>query len=54
MRLYDPSTFQFSEEERRLDALLGFFDILGYHHHRGVVHMQDIAGVLVSIGCTCH
>lgn len=46
MKFYNPATFQDSEEERRLDVLLGFFNILGYHYHSGIVSIEDIAGVM--------
>jgi hypothetical protein len=45
-RLYNVKKFQGSQEERRLDALLGYFDLIGYHYLNGVVRMGDIAGVL--------
>jgi hypothetical protein len=45
-RLYDPSTFQLSEEERRLDGILGYFDVLGYHYVAGTVSLRDVANVL--------
>ena len=45
-RFYHPSFFQGSPEEMRLDALLGYFDILGYYYARGFVHLQDIVGTL--------
>jgi hypothetical protein len=45
-RLFDPSTFQGTEEERRLDALLGYFDVIGYHYWAGAVEMKEVAGVL--------
>jgi len=45
-RLYNVDNFQGSQEERRLDALLGYFDLIGYHYLNGVIGMSDIAGVL--------
>lgn len=45
-RLYDPDKFQGSEEERRLDAVLGYFDIIGYHCVTRVVDIEDVAPVL--------
>jgi hypothetical protein len=45
-RLYHPYCFQGSQEERRLDMLLGYFDLLGYHHARGYLSIEDIAGSL--------
>lgn len=46
-RLYHPRYFQGSAEERRLDMLIGYFDLLGYHYTRGFLPLNDIAG---SIG----
>jgi hypothetical protein len=43
-RLYDPAKFQGTEEERRLDALLGYLDVIAFHYRRGVLPMRDIAG----------
>lgn len=45
-RLYDPDSFQGGEEERRLDALLGYFDIVGYHYWTGALEIKDIARLL--------
>jgi hypothetical protein len=45
-RLYHPKYFQGSPEERRLDMLIGYFDLLGYHHMRGYLSIEDIAGSL--------
>jgi len=45
-RYFDPETVSGTEEERKLDALLGYLDIIAYHHHRRLIHMRDIAGVL--------
>lgn len=45
-RFYDPDDFQGSEEERRLDALLGYFDIIGYHYWTGALEINDIARLL--------
>jgi hypothetical protein len=45
-RLYHPRYFQGSPEERRLDMLIGYFDLLGYHYSRGFLPLQDIAGSL--------
>lgn len=45
-RLYHPEYFQWSEEERRLDGLLGYFDVIGYYYHRGFLKMDDIVGSL--------
>ena len=42
-RYYHPRVFQGSEEERRLDGLLGFFDVIGYHYHRGLLPIQEVA-----------
>lgn len=45
-RLYHPEWFQGSEEERRLDSLFGYFDVIGYYQHRGLLHIEDIAGTI--------
>lgn len=47
-RYYHPDCFQGSEEERRLDGLLGYLDIIGYHYHYGVIPMSILAGMLNS------
>jgi hypothetical protein len=44
--LYHPEYFQGSKEERRLDTLIGYFDLLGYHLMRGHISIEDIAGTL--------
>jgi hypothetical protein len=46
IRYYHPECFQGSEEERRLDALFGFLDVVGYHHCYGLIRMPDIAALL--------
>lgn len=46
-RLYHPAVFQGSPEEKRLDALLGYFDVVGYYRKEGYLRTEDIAG---SIG----
>jgi hypothetical protein len=45
-RFYHPDHFQGSVEERRLDALLGYFDVIGYQYVHGLVRMADVAGML--------
>ena len=45
-RLYHPDFFQGSLEEQRLDALLGYFDVIGFYYCRGFLKMEDIAGTL--------
>jgi hypothetical protein len=45
-RYYHPDCFQGSEEERRLDGLIGYLDIVGYHYYYGLVRMKDLAAVL--------
>jgi hypothetical protein len=44
-RLYHPAFFQGSEEEKRLDAVLHFFDVLAYSWRNKLVPADDIAGV---------
>jgi hypothetical protein len=43
-RLYHPRLFQSSIEERRLDALLGYFDVIAYYYAKGFLRIEDIAG----------
>ena len=44
-RLYDPDFFQGSEEEKRLDAVLHFFDVLAYGYRSKMISVADLAGV---------
>jgi hypothetical protein len=46
-RFYHPALFQGSLEERRLDALLGYFDVIAYYYAKGFLRIEDIIG---SIG----
>ena len=49
LRFFDPNDeakFEGSEEERRIDSLLGYIDIIAYHYHCGLINIVDIAGVL--------
>lgn len=43
-RLYHPRLFQGSIEERKLDALLGYFDVIAYYYAKGYLRIEDIAG----------
>ena len=43
-RLYHPRLFQGSPEERHLDALLGYFDVMAYYYAKGFLHIEDIVG----------
>jgi predicted outer membrane lipoprotein len=43
-RLYHPRLFQGSPEERRLDALLGYFDVIAYYYAKGYLRIEDIVG----------
>ena len=43
-RLYHPHLFQGSVEERRLDALLGYFDVIAYYYAKGYLRIEDIGG----------
>jgi hypothetical protein len=45
LRFFDPKHLQGCPQERRLDNLLGFFDALGYDHARGLINIEDIAGL---------
>ncbi len=46
-RYYHPKYFQGSKEEMNLDSMLGFFDVIGYHHHKKLLSIEDITS---SIG----
>jgi hypothetical protein len=45
-RFYHPDHFQGSVEEQRLDALLGYFDVIGYQYAHGFVRIADVVGML--------
>ena len=45
-RYYHPLYFQGSEEERKLDGLLGYLDVVGYHHYHGLIRTKDIVAML--------
>jgi hypothetical protein len=45
-RLFWPWLFVFSEEERRLDALLDYFNAVGFYEQEGLIDMRDIARIL--------
>lgn len=44
-RYYDPDFFQHSPEERRLDSVLHYFDMLAYNEDRKLISVEDITGV---------
>ncbi len=44
-RLYHPDFFQGSVEEKRLDSVLQFFDVLAYNYRNGLISVRDIRGV---------
>ncbi|GAB3911550.1 hypothetical protein GCM10028803_53280 [Larkinella knui] len=46
IRYFDPATFQGTEEERRFDGILGYFDIIGYHYSSGTLEIEDIGKLL--------
>jgi len=46
-RFFLPTLCQFSPEERRLDSLLGYFDVIGFYVDRNIVPINQING---SIG----
>ncbi|HLZ85357.1 MAG TPA: hypothetical protein VKQ54_17480 [Caulobacteraceae bacterium] len=43
-RRYHPDHFQGTLEEKRLDALLGYFDVIGYYYAKGLLGLDDISG----------
>jgi hypothetical protein len=45
-RYYHPDCYQRSMEEKRLDCLLGYFDVLAYYYQNDLIAMEDIAGSL--------
>ena len=45
-RLYYPPFFHFSDEERRLDGVLDFFNSLAYYWHEGLVSVEEIGNTL--------
>jgi hypothetical protein len=45
-RLYHPAFFQASPEERRLDALLGYLDVIAYYYVKGYLQIEDVIGSL--------
>lgn len=45
LRYYDPDFFQHSAEERRLDSVLHYFDMLAYNKERRLISVEDITGV---------
>ena len=45
-RFYHPDYFQGSPEEQRLDAFLGYLDVIGYQYAHGLVKIGDVAGML--------
>lgn len=60
-RFYHPRLFQGSPEERRLDSLLGYFDVIAYYYAKGYLRIEDIVGsvgyflaVMKARGVICH
>jgi len=45
-RFYHLTQFQGSEEERKLDSLLYYFDVIGYYYNKGLISMTDINGTI--------
>lgn len=45
LRFFDPEHLTGKPQERRLDSLLGFFDAVGYDYVRGLVTLDDVAGM---------
>lgn len=43
---WHPETFQGSDEERRVDALFGYLDILGYYWAKDLANVEDIESIL--------
>jgi len=45
-RYYHPNFFQFSLEEKKLDSLLGFFDVVAYQYVKELISLEDIVGTV--------
>jgi hypothetical protein len=45
-RLWHPELFQLSAEEKRLDSLLGYLDVVAYQWSSGVLTLEDVRGSL--------
>jgi len=45
LKFFDPENAKGLPQERRLDNLLGFFDTVGYDLKRGLLNINDVAGV---------
>lgn len=45
-RFYHLTNFQGSEEERKLDSLLYYFDVIGYYYEKGLITLTDVNGTI--------
>lgn len=45
-RYYHPRYFQLSLEEKKLDSLLGFFDVVAYQYSKRILSLEDILGTV--------
>jgi hypothetical protein len=43
---YHPGNFQGTNLERRLDAVLGYLDVIGYYCDEGLIEPEDLRGLL--------
>jgi len=46
IRIYHPDIFQGSDEEKKLDGLLGYLDVIGFHCESGLIGVADVSGSL--------
>lgn len=46
IRIYHPAVFQGSTEEKQLDALLGYLDVVGFYCESGLISINDVAASL--------
>lgn len=45
-RFYHPNFMKTSLEEKRIDSLLGYFDVIGYYYNKGYLELEDIVGTV--------
>jgi len=45
-RFYHPLFFQFSDEEKKLDSLLDYFNAVGFYLCKGQIKMEDVVALL--------
>jgi hypothetical protein len=43
---WHPRLFQTTQEERRIDAVLGYIDVIGYYQQAALIDVMDISGLI--------